>query len=304
MLITLAPTLVTMLLAACAASEGQLAPTPPTDPGLSRTLTGTWHMQPKQPDALVPNIVFVLDPDGTLDFERDDSGGTNFTLHYGGSWTASSPAPDTAVITFTYLTVEPKRTCFPLPGGCEDHEVPFHESWTFSSLGPDRMETPGAVWHREAPTPAAAVGAAAPDQAGSDSPAPESAMAPAPAAKAAAAASTAAPLATPIPSAAAGSASDRQPARARYTRTLPPGSFAIHLHSMPTPERASADWDRMAKQYPELDGLTLLDPWEIQVAGRGTMYTIDAGIFPNRADAQAVCDSMHAAQQTCSVLAP
>ena len=42
-------------------------------------------MKAKEKDALVPNIILVLRPDGSLDFFRDDSGGTNLSLHFWGT---------------------------------------------------------------------------------------------------------------------------------------------------------------------------------------------------------------------------
>ena len=122
---------------------------PPADPRLLHDLAGRWHMEAKEKDAIVPNIVLALRPDGGLDFFRDDSGGTNFSLHFWGTWAPSSSAPGQVEISFHYVGVQPKRFCYALPGGCEDYEVPFREKWAFTETSPDTMETPGAVWHRD-----------------------------------------------------------------------------------------------------------------------------------------------------------
>ena len=106
-------------------------------------------MKAKEKDALVPNIILVLRPDGNLDFFRDDSGGMNFSLHFWGTWAPSSSAPGEVEISFHYVGVQPKRICYALPGGCEDYEVPFHEKWAFAAINSNAMETPGAIWHRD-----------------------------------------------------------------------------------------------------------------------------------------------------------
>jgi hypothetical protein len=70
------------------------APTPPpADPRPLHDLAGRWRMEAKERDAIVPNIVLALRPDGGLDLFRDDGGGTNFSLHFWGAWAPSSPAP-------------------------------------------------------------------------------------------------------------------------------------------------------------------------------------------------------------------
>jgi uncharacterized protein len=128
------------------------APTPPpADPRLLHDLAGRWRMEAKEKDAIVPNIVLALRPDGGLDLLRDDGGGTNFSLHFWGAWAPSSPAPGRVEISFRYVGVQPKRSCLALAGGCEDYEVPFRETWAFAETGPGTMETPGAVWHRDPP---------------------------------------------------------------------------------------------------------------------------------------------------------
>jgi uncharacterized protein len=122
---------------------------PLADSQLLHDVAGRWHMEAKERDALVPNIVLVLRSDGNFEFFRDDSGGMNFSLYFWGAWAPSSPAPGQVEISFHYIGVQPERFCFPLPGRCEYYEVPFHEKWTFTKINSNRMETPGAVWHRE-----------------------------------------------------------------------------------------------------------------------------------------------------------
>ena len=121
----------------------------PADPRLLPALAGRWRMQAKPPDALIPNIIFVLRPDGALDFYRDDGGGTNFSSRFSGTWTASSPAPGRFEITFAFTDAEPRRRCLALPGECSEYELPFRETWSFTEGRPGTMETPGAIWHRD-----------------------------------------------------------------------------------------------------------------------------------------------------------
>jgi hypothetical protein len=121
------------------------------DPRLLRDLAGRWHMEAKEKDAIVPNIMLVLQPDGSLDFFRDDSGGTNFSLHLWGAWAPSSPAAGRVEISFHFIGAQPKRSCLALAGGCEDYGVPFWERWAFTETGPGTMETSGAIWHHDPP---------------------------------------------------------------------------------------------------------------------------------------------------------
>jgi hypothetical protein len=124
------------------------APLAAPDPELRPVLAGRWSMEPKAKDALVPNIVILLHPDGRLNLLRDDSGGTNFTFQLWGTWSASASAPTRYNFTFDYVGVNPKRRCYALPGTCEDFTSGYREAWTFAATGPDTMETPGAVWRR------------------------------------------------------------------------------------------------------------------------------------------------------------
>ena len=119
----------------------------PSDPRLLPALAGRWRMVAKQKDALVPNITFVLRPDGGLDFYRDDSGGTNFSSRFFGTWAASS-APGRFEITFDFTGAEPRRRCLALPGECSEYKLPFRETWSFTEPRPGMIETPGAVWWR------------------------------------------------------------------------------------------------------------------------------------------------------------
>jgi hypothetical protein len=120
----------------------------PADPRLLPTLAGRWRMVAKQTDALVPNITFVLRPDGGLDFYRDDGGGTNFSSRFFGTWAVSSPGPGRFVITFEFTDAEPRRRCLALPGECSEYKLPFRETWSFTEPRPGMIETPGAVWWR------------------------------------------------------------------------------------------------------------------------------------------------------------
>jgi SPOR domain len=132
-----------------------------TDLLLRQALAGKWRMEPKMRDALIPNIVLELHPDGRLDLFRDDGGGTNFTIQLWGAWAASASAPDRVEITLGYVGARPGRRCRAFSGRCEDYKVPSPDTVAFTRTGPDAMETPGAVWRRD--QQAAAPGSSGPD---------------------------------------------------------------------------------------------------------------------------------------------
>jgi hypothetical protein len=124
------------------------APPAAPDPKLLPVLAGRWRPEAKARDALVPDIVLWLYPDGRLILLRDDSGGTNFAVQLWGTWAASSPAPNLFLLDLDYEGVQPKRRCNPVTGRCRSLLDLARETWSFTATGPDTMETAGAVWHR------------------------------------------------------------------------------------------------------------------------------------------------------------
>jgi hypothetical protein len=277
-----APTLLLLLLlTACAGTDRSrhteqlvglaVAEPPPTSTLRRDDLVGRWRMQPKEENAIVPNIIFVLRPDGGLTFLRDDSGGTNFSAQFRGSWVASSPAPDRVAIMFDFAEAQPKRICYPLPGGCKDYDVPFREEWTFARTGPDMMETPGAVWRRDL-TPA--VGVAGSNPAGAKLPA--------------------GATGSPWPTRNGTGPAPAPPAR----------SFAIHLASVRTPAEVPAKWRHLTERYPDLAELRPRASQAVDVPGKGTFYRVLGGVFATKAEAQAVCDRVRAKGQDCAVVTP
>ena len=304
----------------------------PADPRLLPALAGRWRMQAKPTDALVPNITFVLRPDGALDFYRDDGGGTNFSSRFFGTWAASSPAPGRFEITFAFTGAEPRRRCLALPGECSDYELPVRETWSFTEGRPGTMETPGAVWRRSETPPdetAAAPGGGPPASEGARTdvtrpaaPAPSTtsgepqtgggsgtAGGAGPAGPAQVdpvrepvAPGGSAPLGAPVPPDAMAEPIAVAPAR---TEAAPPaGRFAIYLFSVRPAARVSSEWRRLTERHPDLAGLELRPTRPVAIPGKGTLYRIEAGAFATRAEAQAVCDRLRSRGQACSILVP
>jgi hypothetical protein len=240
-----------------------------TDPALRQAWAGRWHVETlRQENALVPNLVLELHPDGRLTMLRDDSGGSNFSVRLAGTWTATSLEPNRVRVSFNVAEVQPARRCYALPGNCQPYAVPFTESYALTQTGPDTMETPGAVWRREPESSGLETSS------GSGEPAP---------------AAPVREVGTPAASA--------EPA-------TPAGRFALHLYSVPSPAGVADEWRRLTARYPELAGLELREPRAVQVPGRGTMYTVDAGRFATEAEAEAACDRLRSRGQSCRPIVP
>jgi hypothetical protein len=132
------------------AAASPAAPLAAPDPELRQALAGRWRVEElKQKDAVVPNIVLALYPDGRLTLYRDDSGGTNFSVQLSGTWTAAPLGSDRVQVSLNVDAIRPDRLCYALPGTCQPYTVPFTERYAFVRTGPDTMETPGATWRRE-----------------------------------------------------------------------------------------------------------------------------------------------------------
>ena len=247
------------------------APPVVTDLLLRQALAGKWRMEPKMGgDALIPNIVLELHPDGRLDLFRDDSGGTNFTIQLWGAWAASASAPDRVEITLGYVGARPGRRCHAFSGRCEEYKVPSPNTVTFTRTGPDAMETPGAVWRRDPQ-------AAAPGSSGPAAPPSEGSSGPA-----------------------------APPSEGKEPAALAPlaGRFALHLFSVPSPTQVSSEWRHLTERYPELAGLGLREPRAVHDPRRGTAYTVDVGAFATEAEARAVCDGLSSRGRSCKVIVP
>lgn len=286
-----------LLVTGCARPGRPLSAVQPTGPAVPesmpatdlqrRALAGRWRMEAKVSDALVPNVILVLHPDGELDFLRDEGGGTNFSLQFSGTWTASSPAPDQVQIALDFVRARPERLCYPLPGTCVSYSVPFGERWTFVRTGPETMETPGAVWHRG---PLSVADAPRDDPATSRSPSdPTGARAQEPIAPGRMVASGA-PRRTK--SGADGSAPPAAPVE----------GFAIHLASVSASAEVPGEWRRLARRFPDLADLRQLAPQAVDGAGKGTFYRVLGGPFATRGEAQAACARLRAQGASCEVV--
>lgn len=84
----------------------------------------------------------------------------------------------------------------------------------------------------------------------------------------------------------------------------PAGSFALYFFSVRPLARVASEWRRLMERHPELAGLEPRPPRPVDVPGKGTMYSVEAGAFATRAEAQAICDRLRSRDQSCRVLAP
>jgi len=188
------------------------------------------------------------------------------------------------------------------PGGLE---VPYQETLALNEVQPDPAkpqverllpppETPLPPPQAEAPSasPSAPV----------DTPPPSAAeTAPEPVPTAPETTAKSAPTAPEPPAAEA--AAPAAPAQTAPTQTAaaPTGGFVLQLASLKAKERASAEWSRLQKSFPTLLGSRQLVVLPVDLAGRGTFYRVQAGYFPDRAAAEAVCKQLKAKSQDCLV---
>lgn len=190
------------------------------------------------------------------------------------------------------------------PGGLE---VPYQETLALNDLQPDpaKPQVERLLPPPETPLPPPKVVAPA---APVDAPPPSTAeIAPEPA--------PTAPVAPPAPETTAKSAPPAPeppkavpaapaapaPTAATQTAAVPSNGFVLQLASLKAKERASAEWSRLQKSFPTLLGSRQLVVLPVDLAGRGTFYRVQAGYFPNRAAAEAVCKQLKAKSQDCLV---
>ena len=150
--------------------------------------------------------------------------------------------------------------------------------------------------------PAPSEPALAPPQVAAQPAAPEPAApelgAPEPAAPEPAAPEPAAPEpAAPEPAAAAVPAPPVQTA----ART-PSGAYVVQLAALRARAGTRPAWTRLQRAHPMLLGDKELTVQEIDLGERGIFYRVQAGFFPDRAGASALCRALKARQQDCLVV--
>ncbi len=87
------------------------------------------------------------------------------------------------------------------------------------------------------------------------------------------------------------------------TATMPEReSFAVHLASLRTQDRAKAEWDRLQSEFPELLHQRDLVIRMVDLEGRGIFYRVLTGPFDDRRKAQDLCAKFEPRQQYCLVM--
>lgn len=151
---------------------------------------------------------------------------------------------------------------------------------------PAGASVPEVVPSMAAPAPAPTPAAATPTAPAAPQPEPVVAAAPA-----------AIPAAAPAPAPA--------PAPiAAQTAALPAGSFAIQLAAARSEQQAMGEWARVTGKHTDtLKGLT---PSVIRadLGERGVFFRLRAGPLPDKAAADAVCETLKAANEACIVVRP
>ena len=82
---------------------------------------------------------------------------------------------------------------------------------------------------------------------------------------------------------------------------VPANGFVLQLASLKAKERAPLEWTRLQKSFPKLLGNRQLVVLPADLGDRGTFYRVQAGFFPSRASAEAVCKQLKAKSQDCLV---
>ena len=79
-------------------------------------------------------------------------------------------------------------------------------------------------------------------------------------------------------------------------------SFAIHLASFRTKDRAETGWNNLQRQFPELIGQRDQIIRSVEVEAQGAFFRIMTGPFEARSRAQDLCGEFESREQYCMVL--
>jgi tetratricopeptide (TPR) repeat protein len=82
------------------------------------------------------------------------------------------------------------------------------------------------------------------------------------------------------------------------------GGFALQLAAVPEASQVAAEWKRLSGRFALLEGLELLPPQAVEVAGKGTFYRLLAGPLQSRSEAEAACAQLRKMGGTCRVARP
>ena len=78
-------------------------------------------------------------------------------------------------------------------------------------------------------------------------------------------------------------------------------SFAAHLSSVRSKDRAETTWQQLQSQFPSLLNDRTLTVRRIELAEQGTFYRVMAGPFADVDEVQNLCAQLKASDQYCAV---
>ena len=227
-------------------------------------------------------------------------------IWYAYQWGAGSVAPEELPV--IRAETGPSKIRPESPGGLE---VPYQETLALNDLQPDPAKPQVERLLPPPETPLSPPEAAVPPTPATPAPAtPAPAVAavpPAPTTPAVPPApdtpvTTSSPP-TPEPPAQVSAAQvPAVPAPAIPAAANPASGFVLQLASLKAKERAAGEWSRLQKSFPGLLADKQLVVLSVDLAGRGTFYRVQAGYFPDRASAEAVCKQLKAKRQDCLVM--
>ncbi len=127
---------------------------------------------------------------------------------------------------------------------------------------------------------------------------------PAPSEPALASPQVAAPPAAPEPAAPEPAAAPAPPVQAPAVQTAartPSGAYVVQLAALRARDGTRPAWARLQRAHPMLLGDKELTVQKVDLGERGIFYRVQAGFFPDRAGASALCRALKARQQDCLV---
>ncbi|MCH8002543.1 MAG: SPOR domain-containing protein [Proteobacteria bacterium] len=82
----------------------------------------------------------------------------------------------------------------------------------------------------------------------------------------------------------------------------PSGAYVVQLAALRARDGTRPAWARLQRAHPMLLGDRELTVQEVDLGERGIFYRVQAGFFPDRAGASALCRALKARQQDCLVV--
>ncbi|MCH8809032.1 MAG: SPOR domain-containing protein [Proteobacteria bacterium] len=108
--------------------------------------------------------------------------------------------------------------------------------------------------------------------------------------------------AAPEPAATAEPASPVQTGAVQTAARTPSGAYVVQLAALRARDGTRPAWARLQRAHPMLLGDRELTVQEVDLGERGIFYRVQAGFFPERAGASALCRALKARQQDCLVV--